>query len=95
MKAWRKLTKARYLKIVVTGLVGSVILFTVLMIVCYFLTGSVPDSLVENFYRWCGVEGGATMIIEVADKIFPDKSRKRKDNNNNEERGSDSEAELS
>lgn len=93
-KLFRKLNKARYLKLVVTGLVCSVAVFTILMILCYFVKGGVPDTLIDAFYRWCGVEGGATMIIEVADKIFPDKSRKRKDNNN-DERGSDSEAKLS
>lgn len=68
--------KIRYLKLVVTGIIISVISFTAMMIICYFIKGGVPDTLVDSFYRWCGIEGGATMLIEIADKIFPERRKK-------------------
>lgn len=85
MRIWKRLTKTRYLKMVVTGIIISVISFTAVMIVCYFTKGGVPDTLIDSFYRWCGIEGGATMIIEVADKIWPEKKRRNSDGGSEEE----------
>ena len=49
-KLFRKLNKARYLKLVVTGLVCSVAVFTILMILCYFVKGGVPDTRACNLH---------------------------------------------
>lgn len=84
-KLWRRMTKGRYLKAVVTGLVIAVITFTIVMIACYFITGGVPDTLIDSFYRWCGIEGGATMLIEVSGKIWPKKEKRNEQGRLDEE----------
>ena len=44
-------------------------IFTVVMIVTFYIIGSVPDILIENFFGFFKIEGGVLSLITVADKI--------------------------
>lgn len=44
-------------------------LFTVAMIVIHCITGSTPDTLIENVYKICGFECGAMGVIKSV-KLF-------------------------
>ena len=63
---------------------ATMILFTVTMIVTYWVKGGVPDSLIEPFFAFFGIEGGALGIIKVAEtvaeKIEPKGSLEKKNN---------------
>lgn len=58
--------------------------FTVAMIVTYYITGGVPDVLVENFFGFFKIEGGVLSLITVADKFVS-----WLNNNNDSEKKSD------
>ena len=44
-------------------------LFTAAMIVIHCITGSTPDTLIENVYKICGLEGGVMGVIKSV-KLF-------------------------
>lgn len=44
-------------------------LFTTTMIVIHCVTGSTPDTLIENVYKICGLEGGVMGVIKSV-KLF-------------------------
>lgn len=44
-------------------------LFTTVMIVIHCITGSTPDTLIENVYKICGLEGGVMGVIKSV-KLF-------------------------
>ena len=56
--------------------------FTVAMIVIYLITGSVPDTLVTEFFGFFKVEGGALGIIKVAETLY-DLYKNKKQNEQN------------
>lgn len=68
----------RYLKKIVTTMFVSVFIFTVAMIVTYYITGSVPEILVENFFRFFGIEGGAACAIKIAEMVIEKAFDKKK-----------------
>ena len=48
---------------------ATMILFTVTMIVTYWCKGGVPDSLIDPFFAFFGIEGGSLGIIKVAETV--------------------------
>lgn len=57
------------------------LLFTITMIVTFWRFGSVPDALIDPFFSFFGIEGGALGIIKVSEVIAEKievKGRKKK-----------------
>ena len=53
-------------KVVITMLI-SVMVFTITMIVIYLIKGSVPDTLITEFFGFFKVEGGALSVIKAVE----------------------------
>lgn len=56
-------------------------LFTAAMTVIHCITGSTPDTLIENVYRICGFECGAMGVIKSV-KLFNMKLKLKQKNSN-------------
>ena len=54
--------------------------FVGFMIATYWFKGGVPDSLIEQFFGFFGIEGGALAIIKVGEAFAEklDKGKKTK-----------------
>ena len=76
-------------KIVITMFV-TVFAFVVTMILTYWFKGSVPDSLIEQFFGFFGIEGGALAIIKVGEAFAEklDKGKKEKPSKKTAKKGS-------
>lgn len=48
---------------------ATMILFTVTMIVTFWRYQSVPDALIEPFFGFFGIEGGALGVIKVSEIV--------------------------
>lgn len=59
----------RFSKKVIILMFATMILFTVTMIVTFWKYQAVPDSLIEPFFAFFGIEGGALGIIKVAETV--------------------------
>ena len=59
----------RFSKKIIILMFATMILFTITMIVTYWVKGGVPDSLIEPFFAFFGIEGGALGIIRVSENI--------------------------
>ena len=73
----------RFSKKVVIAMLVSVGAFTVTMIVTYFITNDVPDTLITEFFGFFKLEGGALGLISVAKALYNfliDKKTKNKNN---------------
>lgn len=64
-------------KIVITMFI-TVFLFVVTMILTYWFKGGVPDSLIEKFFGFFGIEGGALAIIKVGESFAEKLDKKDK-----------------
>ena len=64
-----KKEKMKFSKKVIILMFATMILFTVTMIVTFWKFQSVPDALIEPFFAFFGVEGGALGIIKVSETI--------------------------
>lgn len=78
-----KRTKLKFSKKIIIIMFVTMILFTTTMIVTFWKFQSIPDALIEPFFAFFGIEGGALGIIKVsetlADKIeIKKKAGKRK-----------------
>lgn len=51
-------------------MLASVFAFTVGMVLIFIFKGSVPDTLITEFFGFFKVEGGALGIIKVAETII-------------------------
>lgn len=69
----------RFSKIVVISMLLSAGIFTITMIVTFFVTGGVPDTLITEFFGFFKVEGGALGIIKVAETIQEAMKGRKKD----------------
>lgn len=69
-------------KVVITMLV-SVGVFTVTMIITYFVTGDVPNTLITEFFGFFKLEGGALGLISVAKALYNFLINKKAKNKNN------------
>ena len=70
----------RFSKKVIILMFATMILFTVTMIVTFWKYQAVPDSLIEPFFAFFGIEGGALGIIKVAETVadkFEKKNKKK------------------
>jgi hypothetical protein len=59
----------RFSKKIIIVMFATMILFTVTMIVTYWCKGGVPDSLIDPFFAFFGIEGGSLGIIKVAETV--------------------------
>lgn len=59
----------RFSKKIVVVMFAMITVFTVVMIVTYYVMGDVPDVLIENFFGFFKIEGGALSVITIADKV--------------------------
>ncbi|MGN1121562.1 MAG: hypothetical protein ACI4RV_04270 [Eubacteriales bacterium] len=57
----------RFSKKVIIVMFLSVFAFVTVMILTYWFKGGVPDTLVDRFFAFFGIEGGALGIIKVAE----------------------------
>lgn len=80
-------------KIIVTMFV-TVFVFVAVMIVTFWRVGSVPDTLIEQFFAFFGVEGGALAIIKVGETLAEMNQSKKESKERNEEDESELEAEI-
>ena len=60
----------RFSKKVVIILLVSVAVFTVTMIVTYYTTGSVPDTLVTEFFGFFKIEGGILGVLKAVETFI-------------------------
>ena len=68
----------RFSKKVIILMFITMIAFTVTMIVTFWRFEAVPDSLIEPFFGFFGIEGGALGIIKVAETLANKKEKKEK-----------------
>ena len=68
----------RFSKKIVVLMFASMIIFTCVMIVTYWRTGGIPDALIEPFFGFFGIEGGALGIIKVAETLAEKFDKKEK-----------------
>ena len=61
---------------------ATMIIFTITMIVTFWRFQSIPDALIDPFFGFFGIEGGALGIIKVsevvAEKLEIKKGNKKK-----------------
>ena len=76
-----KKAKMKFSKKIIILMFITMIAFTVTMTVTFWRYQSVPDALIEPFFSFFGIEGGALGIIKVSEVISEKielKGRKKK-----------------
>lgn len=68
----------KFSKKVIVFMLFSVILFVCVMIVTYWQKGGVPDTLIDRFFAFFSVEGGALAIIKVGETLAEKFDKKEK-----------------
>ncbi len=61
--------KMKFSKKIIILMFASMFAFTITMILTYWFCGGVPDSLIEPFFAFFGLEGGALGVIKVSETI--------------------------
>lgn len=61
--------KMKFSKKIIILMFVTMILFTITMVVTFWRFQSVPDMLIEPFFSFFGIEGGALGIIKVSENI--------------------------
>ena len=64
-----KKQKMKFSKKIIILMFATMILFTVTMIVTFWKFGAIPDALIEPFFGFFGIEGGALGIIKVSEVV--------------------------
>ncbi len=64
-----KKQKMKFSKKIIILMFITMILFTAVMIVTFWRYQSVPDALIEPFFGFFGIEGGALGIIKVSEVV--------------------------
>lgn len=59
----------KFSKKIIILMFATMILFTTTMIVTFWKYEAVPDALIEPFFAFFGVEGGALGVIKVSENI--------------------------
>ncbi len=59
----------RFSKKIIVTMFATVLVFVAVMIVTFWRVGSVPDTLIEQFFGFFGVEGGALAVIKVGETL--------------------------
>lgn len=80
----------RFSKKIIITMFATVFVFVAVMIVTFWHVGAVPDTLIEQFFAFFGVEGGALAIIKVGETV----AEMSKSNHSNKERKQKHESEL-
>ena len=62
-----KNNKMKFSKKIIILMFATMITFTVTMIVTFWKFQAVPDMLIEPFFGFFGIEGGALGVIKVAE----------------------------
>lgn len=64
-----KKQKMKFSKKIIILMFATMIAFTVTMIVTFWRFQAVPDMLIEPFFAFFGIEGGALGIIKVSEVL--------------------------
>ena len=64
-----KKQKMKFSKKIIILMFATMIAFTITMIVTFWRFQAVPDMLIEPFFGFFGIEGGALGIIKVAETV--------------------------
>ena len=64
-----KSNKMKFSKKIIILMFVTMIIFTLTMIVTFWRYQSIPDALIEPFFSFFGIEGGALGIIKVSEVI--------------------------
>lgn len=64
-----KKSKMKFSKKIIILMFTTMIAFTVTMIVTFWRFQAIPDMLIEPFFAFFGIEGGALGIIKVSEVI--------------------------
>ena len=64
-----KKNKMKFSKKIIILMFVTMILFTITMIVTFWKFQAVPDMLIEPFFAFFGIEGGALGIIKVSETV--------------------------
>lgn len=64
-----KKQKMKFSKKIIILMFATMILFTAVMIATFWKYQSVPDALIEPFFGFFGIEGGALGIIKVSETV--------------------------
>lgn len=78
-----KKSKMKFSKKIIILMFVTMILFTITMIVTFWKFQAVPDMLIEPFFGFFGIEGGALGIIKVSETIVEKVELKRGKRNEN------------
>ena len=71
----------KFSKKIIILMFATMILFTITMIVTFWKYQSIPDALIEPFFGFFGIEGGALGIIKVSENIMEKIELKRGEKN--------------
>lgn len=64
-----KKSKMKFSKKIIILMFATMILFTVTMVVTFWQFQSIPDALIDPFFGFFGIEGGALGIIKVSEVV--------------------------
>lgn len=64
-----KNNKMKFSKKIIILMFTTMIIFTITMIVTFWRFQSIPDALIDPFFGFFGIEGGALGIIKVSEVI--------------------------
>lgn len=64
-----KKSKMKFSKKIIILMFATMILFTITMIVTFWRFQSIPDALIDPFFSFFGIEGGALGIIKVSEVV--------------------------
>ena len=64
-----KNNKMKFSKKIIILMFATMIIFTVTMIITFWCFQAVPDMLIEPFFGFFGIEGGALGIIKVSEVL--------------------------
>lgn len=64
-----KKSKMKFSKKIIIVMFATMIVFTITMIVTFWRFQSIPDALIDPFFGFFGIEGGALGIIKVSEVI--------------------------
>ena len=78
----------RFSKKIVVVMFATVFVFVGIMIATYWFKGGVPDSLIEQFFGFFSIEGGALAIIKVGEAFAETWDTKEKPSKKTAKKGS-------
>lgn len=64
-----KKSKMKFSKKIIILMFATMIVFTITMIVTFWRFQSIPDALIDPFFSFFGIEGGALGIIKVSEVV--------------------------